>query len=85
MPRYTFENKDTGEEIDCEFSISEMESFLSNNPNYRFVFKTVNIADAVRIGVKKPPSDFQKFVLGKVAASNKGAKVEKRWQINKEI
>ena len=47
----------------------------------------MNLVDPVGIGVTKPPSDFQKYVLGKVAkvpGADK-AKLEKRWHIPKEI
>jgi len=86
MPRYTFENTETGEQFEIEMPYSELSSYLNENKNIHQIFK-MNIADSVSIGVTKPPSDFQKYVLGRVKAMP-GAdknKIEKRWAINKEI
>jgi hypothetical protein len=48
-------------------SISEREKFLADNPHIvQIPPDSINVADAVRIGVTKPPSDFQKHVLGPI-------------------
>jgi hypothetical protein len=86
MPRYTFENKKTGEQYDLTLSYDEMIKYLEENKNVQQVFK-MNIVDPTGIGVSKPPSDFQKYVLGKVKAANPHADAvaSKRWDIPKEI
>jgi hypothetical protein len=86
MPVYTFKNTETEEEFDLTMSFDELVEFLQNNNNVHQVFK-MNIVDPVGIGVTKPPSDFQKYVLGR-AKNMPGAQkdvVEKRWQIAKEV
>lgn len=87
MPTYTYQSKDTGEIFNLSMSISEMEKYEQDNPQHERVFHSVNIADPTNIGVTKPPSDFQKYVLGKVQAKNPGATAiaNKRWSIPKEI
>lgn len=67
MPIYNFRNKKTKKVFTEMMSISELEKFLEENPHIVQVPPDViNVADAVRIGVTKPPSDFQKHVLGHI-------------------
>jgi hypothetical protein len=86
MPTYTFKNVDTQEEYDLVMSYDDLDGYLSENKNVNQVFK-MTLVDPVGIGVTRPPSDFQKYVLGKVKqmpGANKDV-IEKRWQITKEI
>lgn len=86
-PTYHFCNKETGEELELFMSMSEREVFIKENPQLEQEIKTVNIVDPASIGVQRPPADFQKYVLGKVAqmpGANKSA-IERRWQIKKEV
>lgn len=87
MPRYSFENKTTGEEYEIDMPYSELEKYLAENENVQQTFR-MNIVDPVGIGVTKPPADFQKYVLGRVKEAAPGASkkaLEKRWHIPKEI
>lgn len=86
MPVYTFANKETGEEFDLTLSYDDMIKYLEEHPEVNQVFR-MNIVDPVGIGVSKPPSDFQKYVLGKVKAANPHADAvaSKRWDIPKEV
>lgn len=43
------------------------------------------IADPVRLGVTRAPADFQKYVLGKIAAKHPGHNMYRRHDIVKEI
>ena len=86
MPVYSFEDTETGDEFELTLSYDEMKHFLNTNPKVNQTFR-MNIVDPVGIGITKPPSDFQKYVLGKVkqtAGANKN-EIEKRWHIPKEI
>jgi hypothetical protein len=86
MPVYSFEDTETSEEFELTMSYEELKQFLEDNPKVNQTFR-MNLVDPVGIGVTKPPSDFQKYVLGKVAkvpGADK-AKLEKRWHIPKEI
>lgn len=87
MPNYTYSNTDTGEVVELSMTISEMLEFEKNNPTMERVYSKVSVADPTNIGVTKPPSDFQKYVLGKVQAKTPGASAigNKRWTIPKEI
>ena len=83
---YTFEDKETLEQFELSMSYDELMLFLEENKRVHQVFK-MNLVDPVGIGVTRPPSDFQKYVLGKVKqmpGANKDV-IEKRWQITKEI
>lgn len=86
MPVYTFENTETGEEYDLTLKYEEMLKYLEENPKVNQVFR-MNLVDPVGIGISKPPSDFSKYVLGKVknmpGADN--STIEKRWSIPKEV
>lgn len=87
MPTYNFENTKTGEQYSLSLSISEREKYLEDNPDVIQLLTTLNVVDPVGIGVTRPPSDFQKYVLGKVkdVTGAQKSQVEKRWQITKEI
>jgi hypothetical protein len=84
MPHYTFE-KDS-EQYDMELTYDEMLKYLEENPDVSQVFR-MNLVDPVGIGVSKPPSEFQKHVLGKIKAANphSEAVASKRWSIPKEL
>lgn len=86
MPVYSYLNKDTGEEVDIEMSMAEMDEFETANPNMQRIYSKMNIVDPMGIGVQKPPSDFSKYVLGKVkkVAGADSSKLEKRWSIPRE-
>lgn len=86
MPQYTFENTETNETFDMSMSYDDMIQYLKDNPNVNQVFK-MNLVDPVGIGVSKPPSDFQRHVLGKIKAANPHADAvaSKRWGIPREI
>ncbi len=66
--------------------ISEMEEFLEKNPEWELCIGSVAIGDSVRLGIRKPPSDFMKNVIGRIKHSVPGAKnVERRFKIPREF
>jgi hypothetical protein len=84
---YSFEDQETGEEFELQMSYDELKEFLANNPQVNQTFR-MNVVDPAGIGVTKPPSDFQKYVLGRVRDTVPGANkaaIEKRYSIPKEI
>jgi hypothetical protein len=82
---YSFEDNDTSEEFTLEMTYDELKEFLKSNPNVSQTF-VMNLGDPIRMGVTKPPSDFSKYVLGKVKETNPlGGAVERRYTIPKEI
>ena len=89
MPTYTFRNRETGEEWTDMMSIADREKFLEDNPHIEQKIVAVTIADPwSSMGAAKPPSDFSKYVLGKVRDKMPGAEksqFERRWNIPKEI
>jgi hypothetical protein len=87
MPIYNFENTKTGEEFSLQMSMSEREQYLKDNPDVIQTLTRMNIGDPVGLGVTKPPSDFQKYVLNKVKTvpGAQSSQIEKRWQISKEV
>jgi hypothetical protein len=67
MPVYTFENINTGDEIVVEMKISELDDFKASNPDLRqLIVSATPSVDPILLGVTKPPSDFQKHVLGRI-------------------
>ena len=87
MPYYTFRNKKTDEEVTVSMKIAEHETYLNDKPDWEQVVTVPNFVDPVSIGVTKPPSDFQKYVLGRIksAVPQADAVASKRWDIPKEI
>lgn len=87
MPNYTWKNKDTGEEHTNSMTMAEHDDYTKNNPHLEQVLRNFTMVDPVNIGVTKPPSDFQKYILGRVKEKMPGATAvaNKRWNIPKEI
>jgi hypothetical protein len=84
MPMYSFEDTETGEEFELEMTYEQLKPFLEKYPNLNQTFR-MNLGDPVRMGVTKPPSDFQRHVLGKVKEAHPlGGAVERRYSIPKE-
>jgi hypothetical protein len=82
---YSFEDQETGEEFEVEMSYDQLKEFLENNPEVNQTFR-MNIGDPVRMGVTRPPTDFSKYVLGRVKEANPlGGAVERRYTIPKEV
>ena len=84
---YTFRNKKTGKVKIVEMKMDEREDWLKANPLWEQTIGTLNLVDPVSIGVTKPPSDFQKYVLGRVKEKSGRNNIvgERRWDIPKEI
>jgi len=86
VPTYSFINSENDEEFDLFFdTIAEKEAWEKENPNIKQTFNSFpGICDAVRLGVKKPDSTFQKYVLGRMA--NKHNNIDKaKFKIPKEF
>lgn len=86
MPRYAFEDTETGEQFEMDMSYDELQPFMNTYPNLQQIFK-LNIGDSVSLGVTRPPVDFSKYVLDRVKAmpgANKKA-LEKRWVTPREV
>lgn len=84
MPTYQFKNKTTGEEFEDFMSISAKERYLEENTDIDQMLTSLNIVDPVGIGVTRPPSDFSKYVLGRIKETAPGPALEKRWTIQRE-
>lgn len=86
MAVYTFRNKKTGEEYDITMPMSEIVEFEKKNIHLERIYSKMNIVDPVGIGITRPPSDFSKYVLGKVKAANPHTEIgNRRWDIKKEV
>lgn len=84
MPTYQFCHKETGEVVEKIMKNSEREQFLKDNPVYSQVhLSTPAIGDPIRLGIKKPPSDFQKEIIGRVSRMP-GAQINSKFGIPKE-
>ena len=84
---YSFIDTETEEEFEVEMPYDELKAFLEANPKLNQTFR-MNIVDPVGAGISKPPSDFQKYILGKVKEKAPGANkaaLEKRWHIPREV
>lgn len=67
MPTYTFKNNVTNNIFDSRMSISDMETYLIDNPELEILITTgTPIGDSVRLGIKKPDDGFRE-VLSKIA------------------
>lgn len=87
MGIYSFRNKETGEEVEMQFSIAEKEEFQKKNPHMEQLITKVNIVDPMGIGIMKPPSDFMKGVVGRMQKAIPGNTIGRysRFKVPKEI
>ena len=87
MPNYTFINTETDEEYVENMSNVERELYLENNPKIRQVIIPISIGDPVRLGITKPPADFQKNILGRIRDAVPGNNIDQqsKFGIPKEI
>ena len=82
---YSFEDQETGEEFELQMSYEELKQFLEDNPKVNQTFR-MNIGDPIGLGITRPPSDFQKYVLGRIKEAHPlGKAIERRHTIAKEI
>lgn len=59
MPRYVFLNKETNQEEVHWLKISELPSFVEQNPQLEQKLGAVPTGDIVRLGLKKPDGGFR--------------------------
>ena len=69
MPYYTFRKKGTDKEWTLSMSMSDRETYLEANPDIEQLITNMNLVDPMRAGITKPPADFDKYVLSRVADS----------------
>lgn len=82
---YSFIDTETEEEFELEMSYEELKGFLEANPNLNQTFR-MNLGDPIRMNITKPPSDFSKYVLGRVKEAHPlGKAIERRHTITKEV
>ena len=82
---YSFIDTETEEEFELEMSYDELKGFLEANPNLNQTFR-MNLGDPIRLNITKPPSDFSKYVLGRVKEAHPlGKSIERRHTITKEV
>ncbi len=79
MPIYSILNKDTGIIEEKMMSIADWEQYKIDHPNEQQHFTTMNFADSVSLGIKKPPKDFQEGVIGRIKKNNPGHNIQSRW------
>lgn len=85
MPVYSYRDTKTDTYTDITMTISEMEKFEEENPHMERQYSSLNMVDPVTAGRERPPSDFSKYVLGRIKEKHPLGSVEKRWNLNKEI
>lgn len=83
MPNYTFEKHDGTTEIH-EMKISELDKFLTDNPQLTQVITPTFIGDPWKQGITKPDDSFSKYILGKVKERHPNSKVERSHSIKRE-
>lgn len=84
--RYTFEDTKTGDVFEYDMTYEELQAFLEKKSERFVQVFRLNMGDPVRLGVKKPPSDFQKYVLGRMHENvGTGSKIkDSKFQIPRE-
>lgn len=83
MGFYTFENINTGDEITLEMTISEMDQYKKDHPELVQILAANRSVDPILLGITKPPSDFQKHVLGRIKRESGKDNVigQRKWEV----
>lgn len=84
MPIYDFKHKETGEVIEATMKWSDRDKWLEDHPEYEYTISAPMIGDPVRLGITKPPSDFQKYIIGGIRDKMSGSDISSRFGIPKE-
>jgi hypothetical protein len=71
MPTYNFLNKDTGKEFEEYMSISQLESYLSENPHIEQLVSGAPLISSGR-GMKKPDNGFRDLLKDMKKKHSKG-------------
>jgi len=75
---YNFYNKETGEYIQEEMLLCERIPFLEANPHLEQVLiHSSFLGDSVKMGITKPPADFQRGIIDRIAAATPGNQLKK--------
>jgi hypothetical protein len=79
MPTYTFENIKTGKIIEKTMSMTERDSFVNNNNDFRQVFTSLNIVGGVSGLTHKPDSGWND-TLQKIAEKHPNSPLADRYR-----
>lgn len=86
MPTYTFQKTGSRKTFVVEMKIAELDEYKKQNPDHIQVFVPISTIDPVHAGRLKPPSDFSKYVLGRIKSAHPKGNVERKiGPIKKEI
>jgi len=78
MPIYTFENTETGEQIDKIMKMDAREDYLSANPHMKqIITKAPALGDPHRMGVIKTPDSFNSLMKN-IHKNSPGSKIQTR-------
>jgi hypothetical protein len=80
MPKYTFENTETGEITEVSMRISEREKFIQDNPQLKQVFLSAPNITADPLSNNKHRRGFQE-VLNKIHQRSPGSTLNKTAEI----
>lgn len=78
-PLYDIKNLETGEIEEKMMSIKEYEQYKKDFPNHQQVFTDMKFVDSVRLGIRKPPRDFQEGIIGRMQRSIPGNRIRSSW------
>jgi len=78
MPTYAFLNTKTGDIVEKVMKISELDPFKREHPHLQvYIDEAVPFGDGMRMsmGISKPDSTFEKYVIGRIKESVPGNSV----------
>lgn len=60
-------------------TISQLETFLKENPDYEVTFRKMQVGDPVALGIKQPPKEFLEHVIRPIEKHYFGKSRESRF------
>lgn len=82
MPTYVFKNTQTDEIFESVMRISEYDDYMKENPHIIRHYNAEDVTplvDPSTVGLQKPPSDFQKYIVDGIQKRNPGASKSRKY------
>lgn len=73
MPKYTFENTETGEQFEEWMKIAELDEYKASNPHLKQVITGApSLGDSMRLGIRKTDDSFNSLLKHIKKGNSKG-------------
>lgn len=80
MPKYSFQDSNTGEVFDQMMKIAEKETFLADNPHLtQVITQAPSLGDSIRLGVRKSDSGWNDL-MSRIGDANPRSEIANKYK-----